>query len=83
MVFLFSAAGFCVFSLVCALVLAYFDKRAERVLKRNESKSGKYGYMKPPVHVCVCYAFWGTNAYWLGCYSFCRNIFFILTLSAL
>jgi len=32
---LFVGAGMCVFSLVCAFALAFFDKRADRVLKRK------------------------------------------------
>ncbi|CAL1527854.1 unnamed protein product [Lymnaea stagnalis] len=33
---LFIGAGMCVFSLLCAFLLSYFDKRADRVLKRKQ-----------------------------------------------
>ncbi|XP_054901508.1 major facilitator superfamily domain-containing protein 1 isoform X2 [Poeciliopsis prolifica] len=35
------AAGTCVFSLICALVLAFFDKRAERILNKEQGKTGE------------------------------------------
>ncbi|XP_068174252.1 lysosomal dipeptide transporter MFSD1 isoform X2 [Antennarius striatus] len=35
------AAATCLFSLFCALVLAYFDKRAEKILNKGESKTGE------------------------------------------
>ncbi|KAM9318967.1 lysosomal dipeptide transporter MFSD1 isoform 1-T1 [Pholidichthys leucotaenia] len=31
----------CVFSLICALVLAFLDKRAERILQKEEGKTGE------------------------------------------
>lgn len=30
----------CVFSLICALVLAFLDKRAEKILHKEEGKTG-------------------------------------------
>ncbi|XP_055868453.1 major facilitator superfamily domain-containing protein 1-like [Biomphalaria glabrata] len=36
---LFVGAGMCVFSLICAIVLSFFDKRADRVLKRKQISS--------------------------------------------
>ena len=38
--FFFSAAGFCVLSLVCAFALAYFDIRNSRILKKDQAKTG-------------------------------------------
>ncbi|XP_060761816.1 major facilitator superfamily domain-containing protein 1 [Neoarius graeffei] len=35
------AASTCVFSLICALMLAYFDKRAERILNKEQGKTGE------------------------------------------
>ncbi|XP_062843590.1 major facilitator superfamily domain-containing protein 1 isoform X1 [Trichomycterus rosablanca] len=35
------AASTCVFSLFCSLMLAYFDKRAERILNKEEGKTGE------------------------------------------
>ncbi|XP_014324962.2 major facilitator superfamily domain-containing protein 1 isoform X2 [Xiphophorus maculatus] len=35
------AAGTCVFSLTCALVLAFFDKRAERILQKEQGRTGE------------------------------------------
>ncbi|PWA20255.1 hypothetical protein CCH79_00003927 [Gambusia affinis] len=35
------AAGTCVFSLICALVLAFFDKRAERILHKEQGRTGE------------------------------------------
>jgi uncharacterized membrane protein len=32
----------CLLSLVCALSLGYFDKRADRILKRKKITSGKF-----------------------------------------
>lgn len=40
--FPFSLAGvLCLFSLLCALILAFFDKRAERILNRVENGTGE------------------------------------------
>ena len=36
-----AGAGMCVFSLVCAFALSFFDKRADRVLKRKGTDAGK------------------------------------------
>ena len=36
----FAGAGTCVFSLLCALSLAFFDKRNDRILKRKVKTSG-------------------------------------------
>ncbi|ELT99040.1 hypothetical protein CAPTEDRAFT_162862 [Capitella teleta] len=38
---LFIAAAFCFFSLVCALLMAFFDKRANAILKTDEAKTGE------------------------------------------
>lgn len=38
---LFIAASTCVFSLLCAFVLAFYDKRAERILNREAGKTGE------------------------------------------
>ncbi|XP_064614854.1 major facilitator superfamily domain-containing protein 1-like isoform X2 [Liolophura sinensis] len=38
---LFIGGGTCVFSLLCALSLGYFDKRADRILKRDAKGSGE------------------------------------------
>ncbi|XP_054159846.1 major facilitator superfamily domain-containing protein 1-like [Oppia nitens] len=35
------AANTCVFSLICALILAFYDKRAERILKRSNCQTGE------------------------------------------
>jgi hypothetical protein len=37
---LFLGVLFCCMSLLAAFVLAFFDRRAERILKRGESKTG-------------------------------------------
>lgn len=40
--FIHLPAGFlCVFSLLCAIILAYFDKRAERILRRESAGAGE------------------------------------------
>ena len=33
--------GFCILSLLCAIVLGLFDRRAERILKRKENGTGE------------------------------------------
>lgn len=33
--------GFCILSLLCAVVLGLFDRRAERILKRKENGTGE------------------------------------------
>lgn len=38
---LFIAGAFCIFSLICAFIVAFFDKRAERILKKNTNASGE------------------------------------------
>ncbi|CAD5122891.1 unnamed protein product [Dimorphilus gyrociliatus] len=38
---LFIAGVFCVFSLLCAFAMAFFDKRAERILKKKEALTGE------------------------------------------
>ncbi|XP_067006714.2 lysosomal dipeptide transporter MFSD1 [Anabrus simplex] len=38
---LYIASATCVMSLVCALILAYMDKRAERILKRKPAQDGE------------------------------------------
>lgn len=38
---LFVAAATCAFSLICALILAFFDKRAQRILNKQTSKTGE------------------------------------------
>ena len=38
---LFIAAVTCVFSFICALILAFFDKRAERILKKQAGQTGE------------------------------------------
>ncbi|XP_002740942.1 lysosomal dipeptide transporter MFSD1-like [Saccoglossus kowalevskii] len=38
---LWVGAGMCVLSLICAIVLAFFDKRASRILKKEDSKTGE------------------------------------------
>ena len=35
-----SGAGVCMFSLVCGLVLGFLDKRATRILKKEDSQTG-------------------------------------------
>uniref|UniRef100_A0A0K8WHX6 Lysosomal dipeptide transporter MFSD1 n=1 Tax=Bactrocera latifrons TaxID=174628 RepID=A0A0K8WHX6_BACLA len=40
-VVLLLAAGTCVLSLLCALILGWMDKRAERILQRNTNPSGE------------------------------------------
>lgn len=48
--FLFpSAAVTCLFSLVCALVLAFLDKRAERILDKEEGRTGRNGRIRSPL----------------------------------
>ncbi|KAJ8952492.1 hypothetical protein NQ318_003288 [Aromia moschata] len=37
---LFIATGTCVFSMLCAIILGGLDKRAERILRRNDGASG-------------------------------------------
>ena len=32
----------CLFSLCCALTLAFFDKRAKRILKTDDATTGEY-----------------------------------------
>ena len=34
----------CIFSLLCALALSFFDKRADRILKRGTITSGNFRY---------------------------------------
>lgn len=31
----------CIFSLICAFILAYFDKRAKKILKKDETEVGE------------------------------------------
>ena len=38
---MFTGLGFCIFSLVCAIVLGAFDWRAEKITRRKESGSGE------------------------------------------
>ena len=38
---LFIAALTCIFSFICALILAFFDKRAERILKKQAGQTGE------------------------------------------
>lgn len=38
---LFLAAGTCVLSLICGILLGFFDKRANRILKKDEGKAGE------------------------------------------
>ena len=38
---LFIASASCVFSLFCAFILAFYDKRAERILKRSSAQVGE------------------------------------------
>nr|XP_058971250.1 major facilitator superfamily domain-containing protein 1-like isoform X2 [Pocillopora verrucosa] len=38
---LFVGAGVCMFSLVCGLVLGFLDKRAARILKKEDSQTGE------------------------------------------
>lgn len=38
---LFVAAISCVFSLLCAFILAFYDKRAQRILKRSSAQAGE------------------------------------------
>ncbi len=38
---LFIASSTCVFSLLCALILAFYDKRAERILNRSAGQTGE------------------------------------------
>ncbi|XP_070539369.1 lysosomal dipeptide transporter MFSD1-like [Ptychodera flava] len=38
---LWVGAGMCVFSLLCAIMLGYFDKRASRILRKEDSKTGE------------------------------------------
>lgn len=33
----------CLFSLMCALILAYLDKRAEKLLSKEQGKTGEWG----------------------------------------
>ncbi len=35
------AASTCVFSLLCSLILAFYDKRAERILNRSAGQTGE------------------------------------------
>lgn len=46
-----SAAVTCLFSLVCALVLAFLDKRAERILDKEEGRTGRSGTIRPPSYL--------------------------------
>ena len=59
---LFLSAGFlfCVLSLVCGLVMAYFDKRAARILKKADAKTGKYFFIFYDCKRVSCHK---TNAY--------------------
>lgn len=38
--FFFLAAATCLFSLICALVLAFLDKRAEKILHKEQGETG-------------------------------------------
>lgn len=38
---LFIAGAFCIFSLICAFIMGFFDKRAARILKKNEATTGE------------------------------------------
>jgi len=38
---LFIAGAFCIFSLICAFIVAFFDKRAERINKKNTGATGE------------------------------------------
>lgn len=52
-----SAAVTCLFSLVCALVLAFLDKRAERILDKEEGRTGRNGTIRPPPPFIFCGSF--------------------------
>lgn len=55
--FLFpSAAVTCLFSLVCALVLAFFDKRAERILDKEEGRTGRNSTIRSRLIFCGVYS---------------------------
>lgn len=45
----------CVFSLLCALALSFFDKRADRILKRSSVASGSYQYLAElvPINLAI------------------------------
>ncbi|KAF7218515.1 lysosomal dipeptide transporter MFSD1 isoform X2 [Nothobranchius furzeri] len=59
------AGGTCVFSLICALVLAFLDKRAERILQKEQGKTDEVIRLTDVkdfpltlwliVAICVCY----------------------------
>ncbi|XP_043558060.1 major facilitator superfamily domain-containing protein 1 isoform X1 [Chiloscyllium plagiosum] len=59
------AAATCVFSLLCAFAIAYLDKRAKRILKKDQGKTGDVVKLKDvkdfPLSlwlifiICVCY----------------------------
>lgn len=53
--FLSLAAVTCVFSLICALVLAFLDKRAERILQKEQGKTGNL--FKDNAFSLVCFPF--------------------------
>lgn len=54
------AAGMCVFSLVCALVLGVLDKRAERLLNRKAAETGEVVRLKDILEF--------PGSFWVLCY---------------
>ncbi|XP_005182702.1 major facilitator superfamily domain-containing protein 1 [Musca domestica] len=71
-VVLLLAAGTCVLSLMCALVLGWMDKRAERILQRNTNPSGEIAKLSDVVTFKV--TFWMVSvicvAYYVAIFPF-------------
>jgi len=41
---LITGGAFCLLSVFCALMMFYFDKRAQHILRRNEAATGIFLY---------------------------------------
>uniref|UniRef100_A0A1I8Q429 Lysosomal dipeptide transporter MFSD1 n=1 Tax=Stomoxys calcitrans TaxID=35570 RepID=A0A1I8Q429_STOCA len=71
-VVLLLAAGTCVLSLLCALILGWMDKRAERILQRNTNPSGEIAKLSDVVTFKV--TFWMVSvicvAYYVAIFPF-------------
>ncbi|XP_037958170.1 major facilitator superfamily domain-containing protein 1 isoform X2 [Teleopsis dalmanni] len=71
-VVLLLAAGTCVLSLLCALILGWMDKRAERILQRNNNASGEIAKLSDVVTFKV--SFWMVSiicvAYYVAIFPF-------------
>jgi len=43
--YLVAGGAFCLLSVFCALMMFYFDRRAQRILRKDEATTGSQHYM--------------------------------------